>query len=380
MSLDGAESGVPFCDLGAAHAARGVVIEAALVRVARSGRYVLGPEVEAFESEWAATCRAAHAVGVGNGTDALVLILRAAGIGPGDEVVVPAYTAPATWMSVAWCGGRPVGADVDPVTGLIDPEAAAARCGPRTRAIVGVHLFGRLAPMDALRAIADRYDLLLVEDAAQAPGAEEAGRVAGSLGDAAAFSFYPTKPLGALGDAGAVVTDRPELADAVRRLRSYGWSSWHGDAPSPGANSRLDELQAAVLRCQLERLAEMRRRLSVLGQRYREALGGLGELRLPSRPPGEDREPAWHQFVVAHDAREDLRRALAQRGVGTAVHYDPIPPRLSAFAGAGDFPGADALSARAVSLPFDWWLTDAQVDRVCAAGAEAAAGLGRSET
>lgn len=361
---------VPFCDLGAAHAWRGDATERALIRVARSGRYVLGPEVEAFESEWAEICRAAHAVGVGSGTEALALILRAAGIGPGDEVVVPAYTAPATWMAVAWAGARPVGADVDAHTGLLDPVAAAAACGERTKALVAVHLFGRLAPMCALREVAERHGVLLLEDAAHAHGSDEGGGTAGSLGHAAAFSFYPTKTMGALGDAGAVVTDDAALAEAVRRMRSYGWSSWHGDAPAPGGNTRLDELQAAVLREQAAGLADTRRRLSDFGRRMRRGLAGLDGLGLPQLPEGGS-EPAWHQFVVTHERRQALRDELARRGIGTALHYDPLPPRLSAFDAAGEFPRAEGLAARVVSLPFDPWLSDAQIDDVCSAVAGA---------
>lgn len=370
---------VPFCDLRAAHAWRGEATERALVRVARSGRYVIGPEVNAFESEWAEVCGARHAVGVGSGTDALVLILRAAGIGPGDEVVVPAYTAPATWMAVAWAGASPVGADVDPRSGLIDPVAAAAACGDRTKALVAVHLFGRLAPMDALQEVAQRYRVLLVEDAAQAHGSDEGAGPAGSLGHAAAFSFYPTKTLGALGDAGAVVTGDPALAEAVRRMRSYGWPSWHGDAPAPGGNTRLDELQAAVLREQLAELDGTRRRLSDLGRRLRRGLTGLDGLRLPQVPEGGE-EPAWHQFVVSHERREALRYELAHRGVGTALHYDPIPPCLTAFGAAGAFPRAEDLAAGAVSLPFDPWLSDAQADEVCSAVAGASGSSARSCT
>ena len=357
---------ISFCDLRAAHAWRGTAIESALLRVARSGRYVLGPEVEAFESEWAALCGAKHAVGVGNGTDALALILRAAGIGAGDEVIVPAYTAPATWMAVAWTGARPVCADVDARTALIDPACAGALVGPATRALVAVHLFGRLAPMGALAEIAGEHQLLLVEDAAQAHGIEEGAGRAGSLGDAAAFSFYPTKTLGALGDAGAVVTSDGELADAVRAMRSYGWTSWHGDALAAGTNSRLDELQAAVLREQLRELAATQELLSALGRRYRDALAELPGVGLPPLP-GDGREPPWHQFAISLERRAPVRSAILERGVQTAVHYDPIPPRLTAFEPAAPAPRAEALAARSLSLPFDPWLTDDQADAVCEA-------------
>jgi dTDP-3-amino-3,4,6-trideoxy-alpha-D-glucose transaminase len=362
---------VAFCDLSAAHRARAAATEAALLRVARSGRYILGAEVEAFEREFADACATRHAVGVASGTDAIALILRAAGIGRGDEVIVPAYTAAATWMAVAQAGARPVGADVDPATGLLDPEAAAAAVGPRTAALVAVHLFGRLAPVAALRPITQSRGLLLVEDAAHAAGVAEGAGPAGSLGDAAAFSFYPTKPLGCLGDGGAVACAGDELAAAVRRLRSYGWSAWQGQAAEPGVSSRLDELHAAVLRERLRELPAVHRRLRELGGRYRRRLAGAG-VALPPAPAGP--EPPWHQFVIRHRARDALRAALGRSGVGTAVHFDPIPPQLEAFAPAGSFPGARALSARAVSLPFDYWLTDAEADSVCAAVPRAAAG------
>jgi dTDP-3-amino-3,4,6-trideoxy-alpha-D-glucose transaminase len=369
---------VPFCDLRAAHAARAAATESALLRVARSGHYVLGEEVERFEAGFSEVCAVAHAVGVANGTDALALILRAAGIGVGDEVVVPAYTAAATWMAIAQSGATPVGADVDPVSGLIDPAAASAAIGSRTAAIVAVHLFGRLAPMATLSTLAKSHGLLLVEDAAHCPGVDEGDGPAGSLGDAAAFSFYPTKPLGGLGDGGAVVTSSPDHAASVRRLRSYGWFSWQGQTSEAGVNSRLDELQAAVLRERLRELPGIHSRLRRLGSRYREALVGCPELALPERPAAD--EPPWHQFVVRHSARSDLREALAEQGVGTAVHYDPIPPALVAFGGSDEFPAARSLSAGALSLPFDAWLTDDQELKVCEAAAAAAAGRSPTES
>lgn len=354
---------VPFCDLRTAHRARAAEIEDALLRVARSGRYVLGVEVAAFEHEFARCCGVEHAVGVGNGTDAIALILRAAGIGAGEEVIVPAYTATATWSAVALAGARPVGADVDPQTGLIVPGAVELAIGERTRAVVAVHLFGRLAPVEQLRVLCERRGLLLIEDAAHAHGVQEDGRRAGALGDAAAFSFYPTKTLGGLGDGGAVVSDDAELAETVRRLRSYGWSEWQGQATSPGCNSRLDEIQAAVLRGRLAQLDTVHARLRALAGLYRDELQGLEELQLPQAPSSG--EAPWHQFVVRHRRRDRLREALAARGVGTAIHYDPVPPRLRAFSDAGRFPDAELLASRALSLPFDSWLTDAQASAVC---------------
>jgi dTDP-4-amino-4,6-dideoxygalactose transaminase len=361
-----------------AHSLRAAQTETALLAVARSGSYVLGAEVYAFEREFAQCCDARHGVGVGSGTDALALILRAAGIGSGDEVVVPAYTAAATWMAVAAAGARPVGADVDPLTGLIDPDAARAAIGPRTAAIVAVHLFGRLAPMAELAALVRRRGLLVIEDAAHAAGVDEGAGPAGSLADAAAFSFYPTKPLGCLGDGGAVVTPDEALAERVRRLRSYGWSEWQGRAPEPGVNSRLDELQAAVLRVRLRELPATHARLRALAGSYRASLAGAPELALPPAPASG--EPPWHQFVVTHPRRDALREAVRERGIGTAIHYQPLPPQLEAFAPAGAFPRAEDLAASALSLPFDAWLSEAQIVGVADALAAAADSSARSRT
>ncbi len=355
---------IAFCDLRAAWAERATATEEALLRVARSGRYVLGEEVATFEHDFARLCGVSHAIGVGNGTDALALILRAAGIGPGDEVVVPAQTAPATWIAVTIVGAEPVGVDVDPVNGMVDVAAVQAGVGERTRAVIAVHLFGRLADIGALRAVCGQRGLLLIEDAAHAAGVSEGEGPAGSLADAAAFSFYPTKTLGGIGDGGAVVTDDAGLADAVRRLRSYGWSEWQGQIESPGVNSRLDELQAAVLRARLAELPAVHARLRELGTRYREALGALGGVALPPLPASGE-EPPWHQFVLRCSRRDELRRALGERGIGTAVHYEPIPPALRVFGCGERFPVALDLAARSLSLPFDSWLTDAQVSEVC---------------
>jgi dTDP-4-amino-4,6-dideoxygalactose transaminase len=281
-------------------------------------------------------------------------------------------------MAVAAAGATPVGLDVDPDTGLIPPAAVRAAAGPRSRAVIAVHLFGRLAPMAELRRLSSRHGLLLVEDAAHAAGVTEGAGRAGSLGDAAAFSFYPTKPLGALGDGGAVTTDDAELAAAVRRLRSYGWSEWQGQAETPGVNSRLDEIQAAVLRAQLTGLEATHARLRRLATLYRSRLRDLAGLGLPPAPPSS--EPPWHQFVVRHDARVRLADELGRRYIGTAVHYDPIPPQLAAFAPPASFPAAENLARRVLSLPFDPWLTDAQGSAVGEAVAAASGSLGLAMT
>jgi dTDP-3-amino-3,4,6-trideoxy-alpha-D-glucose transaminase len=321
---------------------------------------VLGEEVEAFEREFADACGAKHAIGVGNGTDALALILRATGVGPGDEVIVPAYTAPATWMAVAMLGAEPVGVDVDPDAALIDPDAAAEAIGTRTRAVIAVHLFGRLAPIGAIRERVATRDVLLIEDAAHVPAVDEGHGSAGSLADAAAFSFYPTKTLGGLGDGGAVTTDHDALAEEVRRLRSYGWSEWKGQVERPGVNSRLDELQAAVLRARLSELPRAHVALRKLAATYRQHLRGARGITLPAKPPDAD-EPPWHQFVVRCQDRDALREALASSGIGTALYYDPLPPQLAAFGRAGSFETAERLARCALSLPLDPWLTEDQL-------------------
>jgi dTDP-3-amino-3,4,6-trideoxy-alpha-D-glucose transaminase len=314
------------------------------------------------------------AVGVASGTDAIALALRAAGIGPGDEVVVPAYTAAATWTAVASTGAVPVGADVDGDTGLIDVDAARAAIGSRTAGLIAVHLFGRLAAMRELRELADASSLLLVEDAAHAHGAQEGSSRPGQLGDAAAFSFYPTKLLGAMGDAGALVTRDDAIADRARLLRSYGQGWAPGDAADAGLSSRLDEMQAAVLRVRLRALDASLERLRTLAVRYRERLRTAPALVLPD-PPSAGPEPAWHQFTVNHAQRDLLRAELAARGVGTGVHYAPLPPQLSAFGAAGEFPRAEQLSRTIVSLPFDAWLTDDQAEEVCSALVASCSGI-----
>jgi dTDP-3-amino-3,4,6-trideoxy-alpha-D-glucose transaminase len=341
--------------------------------VARSGRYILGEQVAALEEEWAAYCGATDAVGVASGTDAIAIALRASGIGVGAEVIVPAYTAAATWTAVASTGAVPVGVDVDPASGLIDADAVGAAVGPRTAAVIAVHLFGRLAPMRELRQIAEERKLLLIEDAAHAHGGREDDVRVGALGDVAAFSFYPTKLLGALGDAGAITTDDPALAERARLLRSYGQGSPPGDAAVSGLSSRLDELQAGVLRVRLRSLDAALARLRVLAGRYRELLADAPELGLPTPPDAG--EPAWHQFTVTHPQRDRLRSELAACGIGTAVHYAPLPSQLSAFAGDSGYPRAEELSRQIVSLPFDAWLSDEQAYEVCSSAVTSCSGI-----
>jgi dTDP-4-amino-4,6-dideoxygalactose transaminase len=356
---------LPFADPRASlQPARAELVEA-FETVLDSGRYILGEQVENFEREWAARCGVAHAVGVSSGTDAVALALRAAGIGPGDEVLVPAMTAVATWMAVSQIGAVPVGVDIEPLRNGMDPELAEAAVGPRTRALVAVHLFGQPADVAALGDVAAAAGVPLIEDAAQAHGARLDGREVGSLGALAAFSFYPTKNLGAIGDAGAVTTASPELADRVRVLREYGWRT-RLDAELKGVNGRLDELQAALLRVMLSRLETAIARRRTIARRYLEELAGIESLELPATVSGS--EPSWHLFVVRHSRRDELAAGLSRCGVGTGVHYATLPPLNSAFSGdgfrVGAFPAAERHAASALSLPMHPGLSEPDLEHV----------------
>jgi dTDP-3-amino-3,4,6-trideoxy-alpha-D-glucose transaminase len=341
---------IPMIDLPAAVQELRPEIDAAIARVLDGGRYVLGEEVDAFEREFAAFCGTAHCVAVGSGLDALWLALRAWSIGPGDEVIVPAYTAIATWMAVSLAGARPVGVDVDPRTRCLDPDRIADAITGDTRAIVPVHLFGRPAPIDSVTELAQTHGLRVLEDCAQAHGATVDDRHVGSIGGAGAFSFYPTKNLGALGDGGAIITDDDDLADRVRLLRSYGWRA-RDDSLIKGQNSRLDELQAALLRVKLPALEAWNGRRASVAAEYLEALDAVPGLELPDAGAGS----VWHQFVVRHPSRDELRAALSEAGVATQVHYAP-PPHLATTYRAdgwrpGHFPVAEELSRTVLSLP-----------------------------
>jgi len=346
----------------------------AFERVLAAGRLILDREVAAFEAEFAAYCGARHCVGVGSGLDALAIALRARGIGPGDEVIVPGHTFIASWLAVAQVGAVPIAADVRPDTCNLDPDSLAAAITPRTAAVMPVHLYGNPAPMDAINRLAARHGLFVLEDAAQAHGARYRGRRAGVLGNAAAFSFYPTKNLGALGDGGAIVTDDDALAERARQYRNYGASAKYIHDIA-GTNSRLDELQAAFLRLRLPRLDAENARRRVLAAFYRERLAGLGDLRLPESEP--EAEPVYHLFVVRSFARDALAAGLAQRGIGTMVHY-PRPPHLQrAFAAASPrmpLPVTEALAGEVLSLPLWPAMTDDHIVRVAAAVREVLAG------
>lgn len=365
---------IAFLDMKGPYLELSSALDEAYHRVMASGWYIMGAECTAFEAEFASYCGVAHCVGVGNGLEALHLILRAMDIGPGDEVIVPANTYIASWLGVSYAGATPVPVEPEPATFNLDATRVEAAITPRTRAIMAVHLYGQCADMAALRAIADRHGLKLIEDAAQAHGARQGERRAGALGDAAGFSFYPGKNLGALGDAGAVTTDDAELAARVRVLRNYGSQVKYYNEVK-GYNSRLDELQAALLRVKLPVLDEWNARRTAIAGRYLEQLAGLPELVLPAVAEGMD--PVWHLFVVRHPRREALQAALAARGVATMIHYPVAPHCSEAYAelglGRGAFPLTEANMDTVLSLPIGPHLTLDQADRVIAAVREAVA-------
>ncbi len=340
---------IPFLDIAAASAELESEISEALARVQRSGWYIGGPEVTAFETQWAAYCGAAHAVGTGNGLDALVLALRACGIGRGDEVIVPAHTFIATWLAVSQVGAEPVPVEPDPATMNIDAGRIAAKIGPRTRAIIAVHLYGQPADLDPMVELAQSHGLRLIEDAAQAHGARYKGRRIGAHGDAVCWSFYPGKNLGALGDAGAVTTNDPELAAVIRRLGNYG-SDQKYVHEQKGINSRLDPLHAAVLSVKLRYLDEWTERRRRLASAYADALADSGLL-LPHVPQWAD--PAWHLYVVRHPDRMQVQARLAEAGISTMIHYPTACHRQGAYADmAGlELPEAEKLAATVLSLP-----------------------------
>jgi len=336
-------------------------LDGAYRRVMTAGQWILGGEVQAFEAEFAAYCGARHCVGVGNGLDALHMILRGYEIGAGDEVIVPASTFIATWLAVTHAGARPVPVEPDPTTRNIDPSRIEAAIGPRTRAIVAVHLYGAVADMPRIRAIAQRHRLLVIEDAAQAHGAEQGGRRTGTLGHAAAFSFYPGKNLGALGDAGAVVTDDDALAERIRMLRNYGGERKY-EHQVQGLNTRLDELQAGFLRAKLKYLDAWNENRRRIAEHY------LGNIRQPlvTLPDTEEgRGHAWHLFAIRTEARDALTEHLAQRGIATQVHYPRPPHLLPAYREqgieAGAFPIAERLAEEVLSLPMDPLMTREQM-------------------
>ena len=356
---------VPFLDLKAQYRELHEQLDAAYRRVAESGRFILGPEVEQFESEFAAYCEAKHCVGAGNGLDALHLILRAAEIGPGDEVIVPGNTYIATWLAVSYAGATPIPVEPDERTYNIDPANIEAAITERTRAIMAVHLCGQPADMDAINEVASRHDLKVIEDCAQAHGARYKGTRVGALGFAAAFSFYPGKNLGALGDGGAVVTNDDELARRVRMIGNYGSEVKYYNE-TKGINSRLDEFQAAFLRVKLAWLDEWNDRRRQTAREYLRALAGISGLTLPHVPDWAD--PVWHLFMVRHPQRDLLQKQLTTNGVGTIIHY-PVPPHLQkAYAELGylrgRFPISEQLADEVLSLPMSAYQSAAETSYV----------------
>jgi dTDP-4-amino-4,6-dideoxygalactose transaminase len=355
---------VPFLDLNAAYDELHDEIDAAVLRVLRRGWFILGEECEAFEQEFAEYVGARHCIGVGNGLDALVLSLRALGVGPGDEVIVPGNTFIATWLAVSQVGGTPVPVEPLPETYNIDAGAIERAITERTKVICPVHLYGQPADMDAVGDVAQAHGLAVVEDAAQAHGATFNGQRVGTFGAAAAWSFYPGKNLGAVGDAGAVTTDDDDLAHQLRLLRNYGSAQKYVHVV-PGVNSRLDEIQAAVLRVKLGRLDEWNQRRSAVAAAYVDALSGTGLVL-----PHVDRraEPAWHLFVVRTDRRAELVERMSASQVDTGVHY-PIAPHLQdgyriLGLGRGALPLSERLHDEVVSLPIGPHMDQGQVLRV----------------
>jgi dTDP-4-amino-4,6-dideoxygalactose transaminase len=363
---------VPFLELRQTYLEIKDELDAAYHRVMDSGWYILGKEVEAFEAEFAAYCGTKHCVGVANGLEALQLVLRGYGIGPGDEVIVPANTYIATWLAVSTVGATVVPVEPDHGTYNINPGCIEAAISPKTKAVLPVHLYGQPADMRSINEIARRHGLKVIEDAAQAHGARYLDRRAGNLGDAAGWSFYPTKNLGAYGDAGAVTTNDAELAGKVRLLRNYGSNrKYYND--EQGINSRLDELQAALLRVRLQHLDEWNSRRARIAARYLEELQGT-ELMLPVVCEGAD--PVWHLFVVRSKRRDKLQATLNSMGVSTLVHY-PVPPHLQkAYSDlalpAGSLPITEAIHREVLSLPIGPHLSEADQAQVVRAMKSAA--------
>ncbi|MEN9933637.1 MAG: hypothetical protein RLZZ387_216 [Chloroflexota bacterium] len=359
---------VPFGALKRQYNALRPEIDAAVARALASGWYILGPEVRAFEQQFAAFCAVDHCLGVANGTEALQLALAALGVGPGHEVITVANAAVYETITALAVGAHPVFVDVDERSHTLDPAALEATITPRTRAIIPVHLYGRMADMDAVMAVAERHGLPVIEDCAQAHGATWRGRAAGSIGALGCFSFYPTKNLGALGDGGAVVTSDGALAEKLRRLREYGWERKYYTTDLGGLNSRLDELQAAILSAKLQHLPAWNARRRRIAEQYEELLGGTG-LILPETPVEGDH--VYHLYVVrvpgGPEARDALRAGLHERGVGAEVHY-PLPahqqPVYAHLAPEGGLPVTERLAGEVLSLPMYPELTDDEVRAV----------------
>lgn len=360
--INGCYKVISFLDIKSVNLAHEEELKAAFDRVLHSGFYILGREVQAFEVEFAKYCNAQHAIGVSNGLDALHLILRAYGIGEGDEVIVPSNTYIATWLAVTYAGATPVPVEPNEGTYNIDSSLIEAAITPHTRAIIAVHLYGQSADMDPILELANKYKLKVIEDAAQAHGASYKGRKVGNLGDAAGFSFYPGKNLGALGDAGAITTNDTELADKVRVLLNYG-SRVKYQNEVQGFNCRLDEMQAALLRVKLKYLDMETERRRHIAAEYTKYLKGLV---IPIVP--DNICPVWHLYVVRSVSRDALQQKLLISGIGTMIHY-PIPPHLQLAYKTlgykvGDFPISERIHREVISLPIGPTITDQEVAKI----------------
>lgn len=368
---------IPFLDLKAPYLELKQEIDEAIARVVSSGWFIGGIEVDAFEEEYATYCGATHAIGLANGLDALHLALRAMDVGPGDEVIVPSNTYIATWLAVSQCGATPIPVEPDVRTYNLDPALIEAAITPRTKVILPVHLYGQPAEMDPILAIARKHGLKVLEDGAQAHGARYKGQRLGAHGDAVAWSFYPGKNLGAMGDGGAVTTDDAQIADRLRVLRNYGSRVKYVNEVQ-GYNSRLDPLQAAILRVKLAHLDDWNVRRRTIAARYTSELTSTVAserrqaafpLLLPHVPDWA--EPVWHLYVLQHPQRDALQRQMGEAGVGTLIHY-PIPPHLQqgyAQAGyrRGQFPIAEKIANQCVSLPMGPHLDESGASSVISA-------------
>ncbi len=364
---------IPFLDLARQHAALRAELMDAAGRVLDSARFILGPEGEALEQDLAKHVGVAHAIGVASGTDALRLALAAVGVGPGDEVITTAFSFVASASTIVMAGATPVFVDIDPATFALEAEGVARAITPRTRAIVPVHLYGHAAAIDRIAELGRAHGVAVVEDAAQAIGATYAGRPLGAWGDAACLSFYPTKNLGACGDAGMILTNRSDLAERLRRLRHHGDGGRYRHLEL-GYSSRLDDLQAALLRVKFGRLEAWTAARRRIAARYHDALAGL-PLTLPI-----EREPArhvYHLYTIRHRQRDALAKTLSQLGVGTAVHYPIAVPGQPMFGLPAErqWPEATRASREVLSLPCYAELTDDEVNQVARAVRTACEGL-----
>jgi dTDP-4-amino-4,6-dideoxygalactose transaminase len=357
---------IPFLDLSERTRVYRAALDDAYRSVMESGQFIQGPHLDSFESNFAAYCESKVCVGVGNGLDALSLILQAYEIGPGDEVIVPSNTYIATWLAISAVGATPVPVEPNPRTWNLDVAAMTAAMTQRSRAVIAVHLYGQSAEMRELRAFSTQHGIKLIEDAAQAVGGRLEGKPAGSWGDAAAFSFFPTKNLGAFGDGGAVVSNDPEFAERVRRLGSYGGLE-RNEHEIIGRNSRLDELQAAFLDVCLPFLERDNRQRRHLASLYEKRLASSTAIAMQEVPPSV--EPTWHLFPVRVTRRDRVREELEKEGIGTAIHY-PLPPNLSTAYrdhAIAPQPIAEAMAGELLSLPLHPHLSDAEVETVCEA-------------